>query len=78
MPDPPRFWELDSVNAWGLLIAIVSIVLTFVGPESVKRDETSSHSDWMTDSRDGSLIQATLGSLGGTGRRWRKREGLAT
>lgn len=45
--------------------------------EPVKPIETSAHSFCMSASRDGSLIQATVGSLGGVGRRWRKRAGVA-
>lgn len=48
-----------------------------IRPESVKPDETTSHSFWMSASREGSLIQATDGSRGGWGRRWRNRPGLA-
>lgn len=39
------------------------------GAEPVKLFETLSHSFCMVASRDGSLIQATVGSLGGVGRR---------
>jgi restriction system protein len=45
--------------------------------EPVKRRETPRHADLMSASGDGSLIQATVGSFGGVGRRWRKRAGLA-
>ena len=46
-------------------------------PEPVKAGETTSHADLMSASGVGSLIQATVGSLGGGGRRWRNRAGLA-
>jgi hypothetical protein len=45
--------------------------------EPVKPDETTSHSDLMTASRLGSLIEAAVGNFGGTGRRWQNRAGLA-
>src|SRR5207302_4172639 len=45
--------------------------------ELVKRRETTSHADLMSASGVGSLIQATVGSFGGCGRRCRNRAGLA-
>ena len=46
-------------------------------PELVKGCETDGHADLMSASGLGSLIQATVGSLGGVGRRWRNLAGLA-
>jgi hypothetical protein len=46
-------------------------------PEPVKAGETSSYADLMSASGVGSLIQATVGSLGGRGRRCPNRAGLA-
>lgn len=46
-------------------------------PEPVKPGETSSYADVMSASRLGSLIQATVGSCGGWGRRCRNLAGLA-
>ena len=65
-----------GVAAGGLYLIVAGRAL-FGAAEPVKPVETSSHSFWMRASRDGSLIQATVGSLGGVGRRWRKRAGLA-
>jgi hypothetical protein len=45
--------------------------------ERVKGDETTSHADWMSASRLGSLIHATSGSFGGVGGRCRNRAGFA-
>ena len=45
--------------------------------ERVKGDETTSYADWMSASRLGSLIHATLGSFGGVGGRCRNRAGFA-
>jgi len=45
--------------------------------EPVKPFETTLYADLMSVSGDGSLIQATVGSFGGVGRRWRNRAGLA-
>ena len=45
--------------------------------ELVKAGETSSYADLMSASGVGSLIQATVGSLGGDGRRCPNRAGLA-
>lgn len=45
--------------------------------ELVKGRETDGHADLMSASGLGSLIQATVGSLGGVGRRWRNLAGLA-
>ena len=45
--------------------------------EPVKAGETTSHADLMSVSGVGSLIQATVGSFGGWGRRCRNRAGLA-
>ena len=45
--------------------------------EPVKACETPSHADLMSASGVGSLIQATVGSFGGWGRRCRNRAGLA-
>jgi len=46
--------------------------------ERVKGDETTSHADWMSASRLGSLIHATSGSFGGVGGWWRNRAGFAS
>ena len=46
-------------------------------PEPVKLGETTSYADSMSASVLGSLIQATVGSLGGWGRRWRNLAGFA-
>ncbi len=46
-------------------------------PEAVKPFETTSYADPMSATGDGSLIQATVGSFGGVGRRWWNRAGLA-
>ena len=46
--------------------------------ERVKGDETTSYADWMSASRLGLLIQATSGSFGGVGGRWRNRAGFAS
>ena len=46
-------------------------------PEPVKPDETTCHADLMSASGVGSLIQATVGSFGGRGRRCPNRAGLA-
>ncbi len=51
--------------------------LVLVGAEPVKPGETTCHADLMSASGVGSLIQATVGSLGGSGRRCPKRAGLA-
>lgn len=48
-----------------------------VHSERVKGDETTSHADWMSASRLGSLIHATPGSFGGVGGWWRNRAGFA-
>ena len=45
--------------------------------EDVKPFETLSQPDLMSASGVGSLIHATVGSFGGTGRRWRNLAGLA-
>ena len=45
--------------------------------EPVKAGETTSHADLMSASGLGSLIQATVGSFGGVGRRCLNRAGLA-
>ena len=45
--------------------------------EPVKPVETFGHSFLMSASRLGSLIQAAVGSAGGTGRRWLNRAGFA-
>ena len=45
--------------------------------EDVKPFETLSQLDLMSASGVGSLIHATVGSFGGTGRRWRNLAGLA-
>ncbi len=46
--------------------------------EPVKGFETrAGYLFWMLASREGSLIQATVGSLGGAGRRPRNRSGFA-
>jgi hypothetical protein len=45
--------------------------------EHVKARETTFHADLMSGLGLGSLIQATVGSFGGAGRRWRNRAGLA-
>lgn len=50
---------------------------TPASPEPVKRFGTLSQEFWMTASRVGSLIQATVGSFGGVGRRWPQRAGLS-
>ena len=47
------------------------------GPEPVKPGETTCHADLMSASGVGSLIQATVGSVGGVGRRCPNRAGLA-
>jgi superfamily II DNA or RNA helicase len=64
-------------TVYRVLAPVARRVPTNVGPEPVKADETTSHAFLMSASRDGSLIQATVGSLGGWGRRWPKRAGLA-
>ena len=46
-------------------------------PEPVKHFETRSGHAFCATSWSGSLIQATVGSFGGSGRRWRNRAGLA-
>jgi hypothetical protein len=52
--------------------------ITFtVDAQPCKAGETTSHADLMSASGEGSLIQATVGSFGGVGRRWRNRAGLA-
>ena len=48
-----------------------------IRPEPVKPDETTCHADLMSASGVGSLIQATVGSFGGRGRRCPNRAGLA-
>jgi len=48
--------------------------------EPVKPDETRSYEAFCVGSPSstfGSLIQATVGSFGGSGRRWRNRAGFA-
>ena len=46
-------------------------------PEPVKPGETTCYADLMSASGVGSLIQATVGSFGGVGRRCPNRAGLA-
>ena len=53
------------------------VIAAAAGAEPVKPSETTSYADLMSASGDGSLIQATVGSLGGAGRRWWNRAGLA-
>ena len=49
------------------------------GAEPVKHLETRSYDAFCatSSSATGSLIQATVGSFGGCGRRWRNRAGFA-
>ena len=47
------------------------------GPEPVKPVETTCYADLMSASGVGSLIQATVGSFGGSGRRCPNRAGFA-
>ncbi len=58
---------------------ILSPEITVVVEQRVKRNETRSYDAFCADSFSpvfGSLIQATVGSFGGWGRRWRNLAGL--
>ena len=69
-------WCADRLTA--LLTAVLTDELAArSGTELVKGCETDGHADLMSASGLGSLIQATVGSLGGVGRRWRNLAGLA-
>ena len=56
---------------------VTAMVTMAAGPEPVKRFETRSCHAFCARSCSGSLIQAMVGSFGGSGRRCRNRAGLA-
>ena len=71
MADPGRCFD-DLFN----LVYDPAFLAVAWAPEPVKPDETTCHADLMSASAVGSLIQATVGSFGGWGRRCPNRAGL--
>ena len=72
-----RFRQRHEAVAEDLFVQVLAMC-DRAGSEPVKEFETTfGQSFCMSASREGSLIQATVGSLGGEGRRPRNRSGLA-